>query len=174
MSSMISCLLEEVLINYYLIPVALSPNLWTLKVMLIHTWTICVKKSFTQLWPCARKRTQPVRACLMALVRCHRWGRLGKSQEAAWIPKRHLKHVSDLSGQLPAALEIVGGHGVHGSRRLQGYTGAGMSFRQEMVMSYSYKHKINTESSAEAELVGVDNSLISYGLVTSCKNKDTT
>ena len=49
-----------------------------------------------------------------------------------------------------------------------------MSFRQEMVMTDSYKHKINTESSTEAELVGVDNLLISYGLVTSCKNKDTT
>ncbi len=34
-----------------------------------------------------------------------------------------------------------------------------MSFGQGMVMSYSWKHKINTKSSTEAELVGVDDSL---------------
>jgi hypothetical protein len=34
-----------------------------------------------------------------------------------------------------------------------------MSFGQGMVMSYSWKHKINTKSSTEAEIVGVDDSL---------------
>jgi hypothetical protein len=41
----------------------------------------------------------------------------------------------------------------------RGHTGAGMSFRQGMAMSYSWKHKINTKSSTEAEIVGVDDSL---------------
>ncbi len=41
----------------------------------------------------------------------------------------------------------------------RGHTGAGMSFGQGMVMSYSWKHKINTKSSTEVELVGVDDSL---------------
>ena len=40
-----------------------------------------------------------------------------------------------------------------------GHTGAGMSFGQGMALSYSWKHKINTKSSTEAELVGVDDSL---------------
>jgi hypothetical protein len=38
-------------------------------------------------------------------------------------------------------------------------TRVGMSFGQGMVMSDSWKHKINTKSSTEAELVGVDDSL---------------
>ncbi len=41
----------------------------------------------------------------------------------------------------------------------RGHTGAGMSFGQRMAMSYSWKHKINTKSSTEAEIVGVDDSL---------------
>ena len=40
-----------------------------------------------------------------------------------------------------------------------GHTGAGISFCQGMALSYSWKQKINTKSSTEAELVGVDNSL---------------
>ncbi len=37
-----------------------------------------------------------------------------------------------------------------------GHTGAGMSLGQGMVLSYSWKQKINTNSLAEAKLVGVD------------------
>ncbi len=40
-----------------------------------------------------------------------------------------------------------------------GHTGAEMSFGQGMALSYSWKQKINTKSSTEAELVGVDDSL---------------
>jgi hypothetical protein len=40
-----------------------------------------------------------------------------------------------------------------------GHTGAGMSFGQGMALSYSWKQKINTKSSTEAKLVGVDDSL---------------
>jgi hypothetical protein len=40
-----------------------------------------------------------------------------------------------------------------------GHTGVGMSFSQGMALSYSWKQKINTKSSTEAELVGVDDSL---------------
>jgi len=42
-------------------------------------------------------------------------------------------------------------YAVHNDCR--GHTGAGMSFGQGMAMSYSWKHKINTKSSTEAELV---------------------
>jgi hypothetical protein len=38
-------------------------------------------------------------------------------------------------------------------------TGAGMSLGTGMVLSYSWKQKINTKSSTKVELVGVDNSL---------------
>jgi hypothetical protein len=41
----------------------------------------------------------------------------------------------------------------------RGHTGAGMSFGQGMALSYSWKQKINTKSSTEAELVGVDDVL---------------
>jgi hypothetical protein len=41
----------------------------------------------------------------------------------------------------------------------RGHMGAGMSFSQGMALSYSWKQKINTKSSTEAELVGVDDSL---------------
>jgi hypothetical protein len=41
----------------------------------------------------------------------------------------------------------------------QGHTGVGMSFGQGMALSYSWKQKINTKSSTEAELVGVDDAL---------------
>ena len=48
-------------------------------------------------------------------------------------------------------------HAVHDDCRE--HTGAGMIFSQGMALSYSWKQKINTESSTEAELVGVDNLL---------------
>lgn len=41
----------------------------------------------------------------------------------------------------------------------KGHTGAGMSLGRGMAMSYSWKQKINTKSSTEAEIVGVDDSL---------------
>jgi hypothetical protein len=48
-------------------------------------------------------------------------------------------------------------YAVHDNCR--GHTGAGISFGQGMALSYSWKQKINTKSSSEAELVGVDDSL---------------
>ncbi len=41
----------------------------------------------------------------------------------------------------------------------RGHTGAGISFGQGIALSYSWKQKINTKSSTEAELVGVDDAL---------------
>ncbi len=41
----------------------------------------------------------------------------------------------------------------------RGHTGVGMSFGQGMALSYSWKQKINTKSSTEAKLVGVDDAL---------------
>ena len=48
-------------------------------------------------------------------------------------------------------------YAVHDDSR--GHTGAGMSLGQKMALTYSWKQMINTKSSAEAELVGVDNLL---------------
>ena len=48
---------------------------------------------------------------------------------------------------------VDAGYAVHDD--CQGHTGVGMSFGQGMAMSYSWKHKINTKSLTEAELVGV-------------------
>jgi hypothetical protein len=52
-------------------------------------------------------------------------------------------------------------YAVHDNCR--GHTGAGMSFGQGMALSYSWKQKINTKNSTEAELVGVDD-LLGYVL----------
>jgi hypothetical protein len=41
----------------------------------------------------------------------------------------------------------------------KGHMGAGMSFGQGMAVSYSWKQKVMSKSSTEAELVGVDHSL---------------
>ena len=41
----------------------------------------------------------------------------------------------------------------------QGQTGVRMSFGRRMALSYSWKQKINTKSSTEADLVVVDNAL---------------
>ncbi len=54
----------------------------------------------------------------------------------------------------------------------KGHTCAGMSFGQGMVMSYSWKQKVMTKSSTEAELVGVNDSLgYIFGHTTLWKNK---
>jgi hypothetical protein len=52
---------------------------------------------------------------------------------------------------------VDGAYTVHNNCR--GHTGAGMSFGQGMALSYSWKQKINTKSSTEADLVGVEDSL---------------
>jgi hypothetical protein len=51
---------------------------------------------------------------------------------------------------------------VHGDCRE--HTGAGMSLGQGMALSYSWKQKLNTKSSTEVELVGVDD-LLGYILL---------
>ena len=48
-------------------------------------------------------------------------------------------------------------YAVHDNCR--GHNRVGMSFGQGMALSYSWKQKINTKSSTEAELVGVDDAL---------------
>ena len=48
-------------------------------------------------------------------------------------------------------------HGVHWD--CKGQTGAGMTLRRGAVVSSSRKQKINTRSSTESELVGVDNTM---------------
>ncbi len=48
-------------------------------------------------------------------------------------------------------------YAVHDNCR--GHTGAGMRFGKGMALSYSWKQKINTKSSTETELVGVEDLL---------------
>ena len=42
---------------------------------------------------------------------------------------------------------------------MKGHSGYGMSFGKGAVLSYSQKQKINTKSSTESELVGMDDAL---------------
>ena len=57
-------------------------------------------------------------------------------------------------------VDVAYAYAVH--HNCKGHTGAGMSFGQGMAMSYSWKQKMMTKSSMEAELVGVDDSLLGY------------
>ena len=53
--------------------------------------------------------------------------------------------------------QIDGSHGVHWD--CKGQTGAGMTLGEGAVLSFSWKHKVNTKSSTESELVSVDDAM---------------
>jgi len=53
---------------------------------------------------------------------------------------------------------------------MKGHTGYGMSFGKGAILSYSQKQKINTKSSTESELVGMDGPFLGvYGGYTSLR-----
>ncbi len=107
----------------------------------------------------ARQDIQPATAFLTTQVRCpdeDNWGKvkrlLGYLKGTLHMPLVLLADLLTLSWWW-----VDAAYAVH--HDFKGHTGAGMSFGQGMVMSYSWKHKINMKSSTKAEIVGVDNSL---------------
>jgi hypothetical protein len=107
----------------------------------------------------ARRHIQPCTAFLTTCVKSpdkEDWGKL----------KRLLGYLKGTLHMTLVLLEdsltlscwwVDAAYAVHSD--MKGHTGAGMSFGQGMALSYSWKHKIVTKSSTEAELVGVDDSL---------------
>ncbi len=107
----------------------------------------------------ARQDIQSATAFLTTRVRSpdeDDWGKvkrvLGYLKGTLYMPLILLADLLTLSRWWVDAL-----YAVHDNCR--GHTGVGMSFGQGMALSYSWKQKIITKSSTEAELVGVDNSL---------------
>jgi hypothetical protein len=108
----------------------------------------------------ARRDVQPATAFLTTQMRCpdeDNWGKvkrlLGYLKGTLHMPLILLADLLTLSRWW-----VDAAYAFHHDYR--GHTGAGMSFGQRMAMSYSWKHKINTKSSTEAEIVGVDDSLV--------------
>jgi hypothetical protein len=107
----------------------------------------------------AQRDIQPVTAFLTTRVQCpdkDDWGKvkrlLGYLEGTLNMPLIVSVDCLTLTRWWVNAAYVVHNH-------CRGHMGAGMSFGQGIVMSYSWKHKINTKSLTEAELVGVDDSL---------------
>jgi hypothetical protein len=107
----------------------------------------------------ARRDVQPATAFLATRVICPDEDDWGKVKRLLGYLKGTLHMPLILSADLLTLLRwwVDAAYAVHHDCR--GHTGTGMSFGQGMAMSYSWKHKINTKSSTEAEIAGVDNSL---------------
>ena len=107
----------------------------------------------------ARQDIQPATAFLTTRVRCLDEDDWGKVKRLLRYLKGTLHMPLVLSADLLTLSQwwMDAAYAVHHDYR--GHTGARMSFRQGMAMSYSWKHKINMKSSTKAEIVGVDNSL---------------
>jgi hypothetical protein len=107
----------------------------------------------------ARRDIQPATAFLTTRVRCPDKDDWGKVKRVLGYLKGTLNMPLVLSADSLTMSRwwVDAAYAVHDDCR--GHTGAGMSLGQGMVMSYSRKQKINTKSSTEAELVGVDDSL---------------
>ncbi len=107
----------------------------------------------------AQRDIQLERVFLTTRVRCPDKDDWGKVKRLLWYLKGTLNMPLILSADCLTLsmwwVDMV--YAVHDDCR--GHMGAGMSFGQGMMMSYSWKHKIKTKSLTEAELVGVDNSL---------------
>jgi hypothetical protein len=106
-----------------------------------------------------RRDIQPATAFLTTRVRSPDEDNWGKVKRVLSYLKGTLHMPLILSADLLTLSRwwVDAAYAVHDDCR--GHTGAGMSFGQGMALSYSWKQKINTKSSTEAELVGVDNSL---------------
>jgi hypothetical protein len=107
----------------------------------------------------ARQDIQPATAFLTTRVRCPDEDNWGKVKRLLGYLKGTLHMPLVLSADLLTLSRwwVDAAYAIHHDSR--GHTGAGMSFKQGMAMSYSWKHKINTKSSTEAEIVGVNDSL---------------
>jgi hypothetical protein len=102
---------------------------------------------------------QPATAFLTTQVRLPNKDDWGKVKRVLGYLKGTLHMPLILSADLLTLSQwwVDAAYAVHDN--CQGHTGAGMSFGQGMALSYSWKQKMNTKSSTEAELVGVDNLL---------------
>jgi hypothetical protein len=107
----------------------------------------------------ARRDIQPVTAFLTTRVTSPDEDDWGKAKRVLGYLKGTLNMPLILSADSLTLSRwwVDAAYAVHDDCR--GHTGAGMSFGQGMALSYSWKQKINTKSSTEAELVGVDDSL---------------
>ena len=57
-------------------------------------------------------------------------------------------------------------------KNIKGYTDSGLIMRKSVVFSKSTKQKLNTKSSTEIEIVGIDNIFSKiYGQIISCAHK---
>ena len=107
----------------------------------------------------ARRDIQPATAFLTTRVKSPDEDDWGKVKRVLGYLKGtlHMPLILSADSLTLSRWWVDAAYAVHDDCR--GHTGAGMSFGQGMALSYSWKHKINTKSSTEAELVGVDDSL---------------
>ena len=107
----------------------------------------------------ARRDIQPVTAFLTTQVKApdeDDWGKVKRVLQYLNCTL-HMPLILSADSMTLARWWVDAAYAVHADCR--GHTGAGMSLGQGMALSYSWKQKINTKSSTEAELVGVDDSL---------------
>ena len=107
----------------------------------------------------ARRDIQPCTAFLTTRVRApdeDDWGKL-KRLLGYLKGTLHMPLILSADSLTLSRWWVDAAYAVH--HDMKGHTGAGMSFGQGMTLSYSWKQKIMTKSSTEAELVGVDDAL---------------
>ena len=107
----------------------------------------------------ARRDIQPVTAFLTTRVKNpdeDDWGKLKRLLQYL-KGTLHMPLILSADSMTMPRWWVDAAYAVH--HDCKGHTGAGMSLGRGMAMSYSWKHKINTKSSTEAEIVGVDDSL---------------
>jgi hypothetical protein len=107
----------------------------------------------------ARRDIQPVTAFLTTRVKKpdeDDWGKLKRLLQYL-KGTLHMPLILSADSMMMPRWWVDAAFAVHDD--CKGHTGAGMSLGRGMAMSYSWKQKINTKSSTEAEIVGVDDSL---------------
>jgi len=107
----------------------------------------------------ARRDVQPVTAFLTTRVKSpdeDDWGKLKRLLQYL-KGTLHMPLILSADSMTMPRWWVDAAYAVH--HDCKGHTGAGMSLGRGMAMSYSWKQKINTKSSTEAEIVGVDDSL---------------
>ncbi len=109
--------------------------------------------------PRARRDIQPATAFLTTRVKSPDEDDWVKVKRVLGYPKGTLHMLLILLADLLTLLRwwVDAAYVVH--HDCKGHTGAGMSFGQGMALSYSWKHKVMSKSSTEAELIGVDDML---------------